>query len=123
MAESERTIPIAIAGGRDVRTERLHAKRIGGPFVGRSYRKAKSLVSAALTDALRRWSVSQRKLATVAGVDERLVRAWVDADGANGLRLDVALSTALDGDHECRGAIVDLLRRVLALAADEPSTG
>lgn len=115
MRDSESTVPIALAGGHPLRTDH-RAKRIGGPFVGSSYRKAKAAVATAIANALRRWSVSQRKLATVAGVDERLVRAWVDPDGSNGLRLDVAMAIALDGDHECRGAVVDLLRSVLALA-------
>ena len=117
MRTSEPTIPIALSGGLAQRTDQ-RAKHIGGPFVGRSYRKAKASVARALADALNRWGVSQRRLASAAGVDQRLVRAWIDPEGANGLRLDVALTVALDGSNECRGAIVDALRAILALAED-----
>ena len=115
MRDSQSTIPIALAGGRAPTTEH-RAKRIGGaPFIGKSYRKAKAAVAAALADALHRRGVSQRTLASVAGVDLRLVQAWVDAEGANGLRLDLALTVALDGSRECRAAVVDVLRTMLAL--------
>lgn len=116
MRDSQSTIPIAIAGGLAPTTER-RAKRIGGaPFIGLSYRKAKAAVAGQLADALRRWGISQRRFASAAGVNQRLVQAWIDAEGANGLRLDVALTVALDGSRECRAAVVDVLRSVLALA-------
>lgn len=121
MRDSDSTVPIALAGGRNPATEH-RAKRIGGaPFVAMSYRRCKAAVAESLENALRQAGVSQRMLARVARVDRRLIDSWLDPEGANGLRLDLALTVALDGGEECRSAVVRLLRDLLVLLGDGPS--
>ncbi|HEX8795436.1 MAG TPA: hypothetical protein VF765_31015 [Polyangiaceae bacterium] len=59
---------------------------------------------------------SQRQVARAAGVTHRLVQAWCDSDGANGLRLDVALAIAEEGGAAGRAFVVQVLREALAVA-------
>lgn len=94
-------------------TER-RAKRIGGPFLASSYHDAKSLVATTLKAELAARALSQQRLADAACVSPRLVQAWSRADGANGLRIDLALAVGLDGGAELRAVMVALLRAVLA---------
>ena len=91
------------------------AKRIGGPILAPSYARAKVVVAHVVREAIAAYA-SQRQVARAAGVTHRLVGQWCDADGQNGLRLDVALAIAEEGGVECRKVVVQTLREVLAVA-------
>jgi len=114
MGDSKPAMRIEAALSSPATTEH-RAKRIGGaPFVSPSYRRAKALVADSLRARMLAAGVSQRGMASAAGVNLRLVQAWIDPAGPNGLRLDLALTVALDGDDDARAAMAAVLRDVLA---------
>jgi hypothetical protein len=110
--------PFAVANPHEPTTEHapLRAKRLtGAAYSGGAYRRAKAVVAHAVRLAITEHA-SQRDIARAAGVTQRLVQQWIDADGSNGLRLDLALAIAEDGGPSCRNVIVQVLREVLAVA-------
>lgn len=114
---SESSHPATIANARGLTPEQdvTRAKRIGGPIAGHTYRRAKSVVAHVVRMAIAEHA-TQRDIARAAGVTQRLVQQWSDADGSNGLRLDVALALAEDGGISGRNVVVQVLREVLAIA-------
>lgn len=95
------------------------AKRLGS-YSGLSYRRAKDFVARQLGVAMNDNGVTQRDLASAAGDrTHRIVQAWCDPDGSNGLRFDVAIAAAIDGDPEVACAMRDLTREVLAFLEAE----
>lgn len=115
---SESSRPAALANVPGVTTEQdvaARAKRIGGPITGHAYRRAKTIVAHVVRMAIAEHT-TQRDIARAAGVTQRLVQQWIDADGSNGLRLDVALAIAEDGGISGRNVVIQVLREVLAVA-------
>lgn len=116
---SQSSFPAAPASATEVATAQpaplvQRAKPLGGPIMAAAYPWAKAVVAGILVEAIRRHS-SQRGVARAAGVTHRLVGQWVDPQGSNGLRLDVALAIADDGP-EHRNIVVEALRAVLEVA-------
>lgn len=114
--ESNRALPVANAVPQTTEHAPLRAKRLtGAAYGGPAYRRAKAVVAHAVRLAINE-HCSQRDVARAAGVTQRLVQQWIDADGSNGLRLDLALAIAEEGGPSCRNAIIQVLRDVLAVA-------
>lgn len=106
--------PSIVQAPEVVPEQRLRAKRIGGPFASETYPAARAVTAHSLHRAMELCGVSERQLAEAGRVSRSLVHQWLDPEGHNFMRLDVALCIASGGGSRVRDVVMLVLEDALA---------